>query len=170
MGSQSDRIPGYHLAQQNWHLGRKNRCMTVRKFNAMCRRATMLLTAWLVQPRLLARELGKGVALIPCALPICWNRTTTVRWMISIAVGLWLLMLSGCASEPGGRSLAETAAPVGIAATPALSPTPTFTPVPPPAAQVRAGSPPLASATPVPSMAEAESCPARIRPVPQPAL
>ena len=126
----------------------------------MCHRATMLRAAWSVQPRLPAREPGKGIAPIPCDLPIRWNRTTPARWMISVVVGLWLLVLTGCVSELGGRPLAETAAPVGIAPTPALSPIPTFTPVPPPAAQARAGSPPLASATPVPSMAEAESCPA----------
>ena len=82
------------------------------------------------------------------------------RWMISVVVGLWLLVLSGCAWD-GSRPLAETAAPVGVAPTPTLSLTPTFTPVPPPADQARDGEPPLVSATPAPSVAETEeSCPA----------
>ena len=126
----------------------------------MCRRVTMSRAAWPVQPRFPAREPGKGVAPIPRALPISWNRTMPARWMIPVAVGLWLLVLSGCTSEPGGRPLAETAAPVGITPTPALSPIPTFTPVSSPGDRARTGGPPLASATPVPSVAEAESCPA----------
>ena len=38
----------------------------------------------------------------PYALPIRWNQTMPACWMISVAVGLWLLVLSGWANGTVG--------------------------------------------------------------------
>ena len=80
--------------------------------------------------------------------------------MYRLPVLLCLLVLSGCARERDGRSLAETAAQTDATALPVLAPVPTFTPVPPPADQAGAGDPLLVSATPAPSPGEAAPCPA----------
>ena len=69
--------------------------------------------------------------------------------MYCLPMLLCLLVLSGCARERAGRSVAEIAAQAGATALPVLAPVPTL---------ALAGGPPLASAPPAPSTAEAP-CP-----------
>ena len=87
-------------------------------------------------------------------LPMLGDRTMKRLSMYCLPLLLCLLVLSGCARERAGRSVAGTAAQAGATSLTVLAPVPTFTPVP---TLALAGDPPLASATP--STAEAVPCP-----------
>ena len=78
------------------------------------------------------------------------NRTMKHLSIYRLSVLLCLLVLSGCARERAGRSVAETAAQAGATSLPVLAPVSTFTPVPTLGSRARVGGPPLASAIPPP--------------------